>query len=48
MKNKNKQRVMAQTKGGFEFKAWRNVKTGEIVPTNWKLQSGFLAQSKKK
>jgi hypothetical protein len=46
VRRRNKIRVIATLESGHSFKAWKNAKTGEILPTNWKTQAGFLALGK--
>ena len=46
MRRRNKIRVIVTAASGHSFKAWKNAKTGEILPTNWKIQAGFLSQGK--
>ena len=45
MKKRKKIAGWATTKYGQRIKVWRWIKTGKILPTNWKLQAGFLAMN---
>ena len=40
---RNKIAVRVRSEKGYEIKAWKNVKTGDITPTNWKIAAGHLA-----
>lgn len=43
MSRRNKIAVYMKTSDGYVAKCWQHVKTGAILPTNWKLQAGYLA-----
>lgn len=43
MSRRNKITMRMKTPDGYVAKCWQNVKTGAILPTNWKLQAGYLA-----
>lgn len=43
MSKRKKQYGYAHTAAGMEFKVSRHIKTGAIVPSNWKIQAGYLS-----
>jgi len=43
MRRRNKIATLMRLKTGFVTKCWQNIRTGEVLPTNWKMQAGYLS-----
>ena len=41
---KNKAVSWVTTRHGYRVKVWINRRTGTVLPTNWKIQAGMLAE----